>query len=349
MRNNSRNLMTFATCFILVATHTQADGFLRDSNVLPSGDPPPPPPAGLVLKIGPPEFGSPTTNSIPFQDSFEQYHHGQSIAGTNGWAAEDPDAITVLTTNYVSAGQYPLPPATHTNALMSSGSADMLVEGESPHVWVDLMVNPWRWDQDDPPAVQESAQTAFCVSTAGYIRALCSWQSTGGEQTNGWLTLQHAPVSEQEWFRLTCHFAYQPDGSNNYFAVQVNSVSATHAYGELLPSDGSGGGPWLRCPSNSITAFPGISFFGAGYIDDLVVTDSFIGPTNAPSTLIWTAVEIGWQSEFGMKYQAEWCTDLLTPEWAPLGEPVYGNGTSNSVFDSMRNVDHRFYRVTIPE
>ena len=67
-----------------------------------------------------------------------------------------------------------------------------------------------------------------------------------------------------------------------------------------------------------------------------------IGPA-----LIWTAVEIGWDSVAGTNYQVQWASKLNTNDWHNLGSPVTGNGTTNTVFDSIRDINSRFYRVTL--
>ena len=67
-----------------------------------------------------------------------------------------------------------------------------------------------------------------------------------------------------------------------------------------------------------------------------------IGPA-----MIWTAVEIGWKSVSGTNYQVQYTTDLLSNQWINLNRPVVGTGGTNTVFDSVRGVDQRFYRVTV--
>lgn len=70
------------------------------------------------------------------------------------------------------------------------------------------------------------------------------------------------------------------------------------------------------------------------------------GPAAGPPTvLIWTAVEIGWKSVAGRNYQVQWTTNLLTGVWSNHNGLVTGDGSTNSVFDSIRGVTARFYRV----
>jgi len=62
---------------------------------------------------------------------------------------------------------------------------------------------------------------------------------------------------------------------------------------------------------------------------------------------IWTAVEIGWRGVLGTNYQVQWTHDLESGGWSNLGAQVTGSGGTNSVFDSIRAEDSRFYRVLV--
>lgn len=66
------------------------------------------------------------------------------------------------------------------------------------------------------------------------------------------------------------------------------------------------------------------------------------------AALIWTAVEIGWKSVPGRNYQVQCCSDLVSNDWQNLGAPVVGTTGTNSVFDSIRATQKKFYRVTVP-
>jgi hypothetical protein len=68
----------------------------------------------------------------------------------------------------------------------------------------------------------------------------------------------------------------------------------------------------------------------------------------APTVMLWTAMEIGWDSLAGMNYQVQWCTNLASNDWQNLGSPVEGTGGTSTIFDSIRGQQQKFYRVTIP-
>lgn len=81
---------------------------------------------------------------------------------------------------------------------------------------------------------------------------------------------------------------------------------------------------------------------GTSWFDDIQVEDA--GSTTA---MIATATEIGWTSIPGKTYQVQWTLDVDSANWVDLGTPVLGTGGTNSVFDSTRGVNKRFYRVQV--
>ena len=62
-------------------------------------------------------------------------------------------------------------------------------------------------------------------------------------------------------------------------------------------------------------------------------------------TLIWTSVEIGWKSQSGTNYQVQCSTDLSSNSWENVGAVVVGDGETNTIFNSTRNADAKYYRV----
>ena len=60
---------------------------------------------------------------------------------------------------------------------------------------------------------------------------------------------------------------------------------------------------------------------------------------------IWTAVEIGWESNSGAQYQIQWATEANPHVWNYLGDPIAGTGSFITVFDTTRDAASKFYRV----
>lgn len=307
---------------------------------------PPPPPAPLMIIFGGPEPETSATNAIPYIDSFESYSDGQDLHGTNAWSSIEIDSLVAESMVYPFSGAYPLPSETHTNVLRVGAFASNILYSTDSHVWVDLMVSSPL--SDEVPAYPSEAHSACVLGSDGKLMVYGAWMPETNVVTNAWISMEHAPIAGEEWFRLTYHFAYAADGSNNFFSVLLNETELTHPFGLSLPSSTVTNGAWFLCPNTAAKGFRGIKLMGSGYIDDFVVTDSYVGPTNAYSSHIATAVEIQWPSQYGMKYQVQWCTNLLESTWNNTGDPVYGNGTTNAVFDSSQHSDSRYYRVVTP-
>lgn len=88
------------------------------------------------------------------------------------------------------------------------------------------------------------------------------------------------------------------------------------------------------------------SFAEAG--NDFALDDiSLVPALKGDDVAISPAVEVWWNSTTNLLYQVEWSHDLQSNTWTSLGVPVIGNGNTNSVFDSCRSLQQRFYRVRL--
>jgi hypothetical protein len=48
-----------------------------------------------------------------------------------------------------------------------------------------------------------------------------------------------------------------------------------------------------------------------------------------------------------LAYQLESCSNLTTLQWGPVGDPIAGNGSTNSVVETiLLGPTSRFYRLT---
>lgn len=73
--------------------------------------------------------------------------------------------------------------------------------------------------------------------------------------------------------------------------------------------------------------------------------DPVTPPTGDLTCQVWTAAEIGWNSQSNVQYQVQWSYEPSPVNWQNLGQPVTGNGTTNFMFDSTRPWAHKYYRV----
>jgi uncharacterized delta-60 repeat protein len=94
----------------------------------------------------------------------------------------------------------------------------------------------------------------------------------------------------------------------------------------------------------------GGEFTTVNFIDRTYVARLLGDPPPAPmgqevQVGIWTAVEIGWNTEAGARYQVQWSPEAAPTQWRDFGEPVVGTGSLMRLFDSTREGARRFYRV----
>ena len=87
-----------------------------------------------------------TTNTVPFNDSFENYTvidtNGTDVIGTNGWYGIAPGVAVAITNDYTFGYTYPLNSSAHTQVLSYDDStwSTLTAAGGRTNVWVDLMV-----------------------------------------------------------------------------------------------------------------------------------------------------------------------------------------------------------------
>ena len=248
-----------------------------------------------------------TTNAVPYVENFEDpaYTNGFYIVGTNGWYGKDEILASpqVMTNNYDNLffGQRPLPDTvTHakilklnesaTNQISHNGSAD-------PKVWVDMMLQPKRWEQEDHPSVPDDADMALYFSSNGQIVAYCRTFDGTNVTTNAtWLTMDNAVIGSNDWIRLTVVMWYRADAQFDYFQIVLNnSQPVTHLKGVGEPTgvdyDDShfytNNGSWFIATEQTVGNMKALAFNGTGYLDDLVVTN---GPVDlsTPRTVVVT-------------------------------------------------------------
>jgi len=236
-----------------------------------------PPPRGTVIQFSP--SASPTgTTSIPYSESFEAYTSNTLVVGSGPWVSEDVDAALVLQRGYSYSGAYPLPTATHSRALEFSASVTNTVHGSGTSVFVDMMVQPRAWAEDEPPMIPEGAQFACAMSTNGHWMLMHRLYSDPAGAVQ-WTEVDTVTVGTSQWCRLTVEMNYQsvdfraPGGPVKFYRVSVDGVTLTNAQARTHPGPfGAEGGAWFPMANSTIPKFTGILFGGTGFIDDLVVT-----------------------------------------------------------------------------
>jgi hypothetical protein len=153
--------------------------------------------------------------------------------------------------------------------------------------------------------------------------------------------------------------AVQPNGKiivagrfSNVNSVARNNLARLNATGQLDLAFDAGAGPDNTVRTLVLQADGGLviggDFATVNFTDRMHVARLFgdpPAPVQDETAHIWTAVEVGWDSQAGAQYQIQWSSEAAPAQWQNWGEPVVGTGAVMSVFDSTRNGPRKFYRV----
>jgi hypothetical protein len=197
---------------------------------------------------------SPTTNTIPYAETFESYNEGFQMAGVNGWAAESITSALVTTNSTLTSSLntygetcgYPVLSASHANVLevneVVTNSFDI---NTNKIVWVDLMSLPYHGVPDDT-TILENVQVAVGVNLDDHPVV---WYYDLAAGVSRWAVVDDITIADGEWVRFTYMLDYQTDDLINrvrYFQVRVNGNLVTNALA-WTANDGSGsaGGSWF--------------------------------------------------------------------------------------------------------
>jgi hypothetical protein len=210
-----------------------------------------------------------------YANTFESYTNNALLVGDGDWTGVSPESLTViemLYTNY-TGGNYPLV-GPHTKvAKVDEGVTNELRTVDNANVWVDQILNPTRWDEEEYPVVPDDAQLAVFFNTNGHPVLLHSVYET--PTSNTWTEIPEITVGTDEWARVTVELRYaEYDTANrSYFSLTVSGVTATNAAGRNSPTgDDGAGGPWFPLQPDAYY-MKGYVLSGAAYLDDLRITD----------------------------------------------------------------------------
>ena len=293
-----------------------------------------------------------TSLALPVEETFEAYSTTVDFTyPTNGWSHEMGTESSIVPVSQLPTSPPPgLAFSEKCLKLDTQGTTDRWsVTGRADNVWIDLSILMIGSDSFRPlpdnsllgiqifDTIDESDNTIIdqrlCVACGGI--------------TNQWLihpgTLSAPPYPLH---RITVQLAMSDALSVPYFRIFLDQTNLVWPEGFTLPDvPTENGGPWLPCMATN-RAFHGVGFEGLGYVDTLAISDTSLGPLVPWQTGIGQAVALSWASDYGERYQVETCTDLTLGDWMPLGDPVVGNGTTNTVFEPTGAFPRKFYRVT---
>jgi hypothetical protein len=231
-----------------------------------------------------------TTNTIPYEDSFESYAAGSNLIGTV-WQGDTNSAIAIVTSlNYSASAGYPLTNANHTKVMaFSDGTITNELDGTSlTVVAIDTMLRPVFSEPPTGPQLESvsNSQVSLYFATNGFVTVFSGIQlyAAPSNPNDGWewtALTNTTPVTPGEWVRLTVVMNYDSviNGPVSMFKVAINGtfINSPNAYLSANVGD-SKGGPWFVSPKwdDGDLRMHRIALSGSGMLDDFVVTTNEI-------------------------------------------------------------------------
>ena len=266
-------------------------------------------------------------NSVPYQDTYEQYTAGSNLVGTV-WQGDTSSAQAVVTNGTPDAPSvgYPVPAAPHTQVMaFSNGPITNEFDGTTSNltvVAIDTMVQPVF---AEPPAGSQMAavsnsQMSLYVDTNGYLNVYHGYLSgtiPGSPDSTQWTTLTGgSQLTNGSWCRLTVVMNYDTSiAPIAMFKVGVNGTFINSSEGYLSADvSTSKGGPWFISPTwtDADLRMHRVVLSGTGKMDDMVVATNEVAFTPAAEQYTTNGTSVSWlQAYFGNTntpphYYANW-------------------------------------------
>jgi len=242
-----------------------------------------------------------TTFATLVTNSFESYTDGYDIGtntATTGWYADEEVALATTSNNPTGyyAG-YPITNITHDVSMAFENTVSNSIAGvENEGVYVDFLVQPTFWDEEDAPAVPANSQVALYFDTNGYANIYHTYEETFHPYvvTQQWTQISNVDaIGTQDWVRVTYEMFYD-NTDYTYFKLWINGEAASSTYGYPTPPPSEGGytttnGTYFinsDCDGYGSLGDTKINSFtakGNGTLDDFVVTSGDITPFEPPT------------------------------------------------------------------
>jgi len=224
------------------------------------------------------------TNSIPQSWSFETKTNGEDIVdiSTDSWYGEPGTFVATNGTYDTPQNGYPIDTSHNVYAHLSAPVTNQVQGGADKTVWIDHMVKPERWKQDDPPSdLPSDTQMAYFVNTNGHLVVYhCQLATSGARVSNIWSEVDSVAIGSNDWARISIGMIYNDavlDWTWYYYQIKINGTLVTHT-NAVSPSEGNynGGGSYFALANESASKLNSIVMKGNGDFDDFVVS------TNTP-------------------------------------------------------------------
>lgn len=151
-------------------------------------------------------------------------------------------------------------------------------------------------------------------------------------------------------YRVDGHVVYEALGTGNCVVIEsTGSYAVSVPLGSIHPVASSQFSGWWQNPAGAPTSDTRHDW-SSQFLNIVSDPVGVLQPTNAlpisaSIALATSTVGISWSSDTNHNYRVMWSPHIATTNiWYFLGTVVAGNGTTNTVIDSLTN-SSRFYRV----
>jgi hypothetical protein len=190
-----------------------------------------------------------------------------------------------------------------------------------------------------------TSQAPFGLQPNGRMLHTVAWHS-GNLYTPGITTTIEKTQGLQVWITSPAPGSTVLISQPVTFSVDQTNGSAPFTYTWTSDKDGllgTGSNLVYSSLSSGVHAITVTGVDSGSQID----TDSILLNVSADILNIAHAVELWWASASGVTYQVQWTPAVGPTNWQNLNGPVSGTGGTNSVFDSTRGQEKRFYRLLV--
>lgn len=277
--------------------------------------------------------GANTNNTIPYNESFEEYTNGFSLPGTNGWYAEDSRMGVITTNDYNYSGAFPIPGA-HQQVLQVDGAVtNRFSPSADSLVWLDMIMQGEYWT-DPIMLTLSNTPFAFCVTTNGHLTV---WNCTNPPAPgNGWTELKDTSIASNQFIRVTVEADYNRDVNGQfYYRTWVNGTPSMNPQ------------TWYAAANTNQNYFGDFVAQGRFAMDDLVVTVPVIAITNVtynPNN----SINLYCRGMPGLTHRIWATTTLAETSWQPISTNTAGADGTWQLTDTNTAGSQRFYRASLP-
>lgn len=218
-----------------------------------------------------------STNTVPFQYSFEGLADGDSIVGTNGWYGETNTYATATNDTYTySPGTYPISTTHGTHVVLDTENGTLTnlfneIDTTDP-VFFDMMMLPTRWSDEEYPTMTNdtSIELGLFFNSNGNPVVYHAFDLFS-TVTNRFTVIPDVTLDSNTWARITITQSNIMGTAVSQIQIDGTPITNAAAY---TPAPAYGGSWFANADYNANDGLKlsSVSISGTGFLDDFVVT-----------------------------------------------------------------------------